>query len=195
MKRYSSVVRMAMGAIAATSLCLGASLNVASAQTNQISTAGTTTWNTAPAPGLPYGAGEVLKLYQQGIKKDVIVNYINNSALPYHLSADQIIHLQSLGMPEDITQAMIARDGQLQQMAKQQYYPQQQAPPGMVSPYSAAGTQPPVTVVTPTSPAPDVTVIGSGYPSYYDYGYPYDYGYWPPVIVGGGWGWPGSMAS
>ena len=78
-----------------------------------------------PAPVLPYGVGEVLKMYQGGISKDVIINYINNTALPYHLTADGIIHLQSLGVPQEITRTIIQRDGQLQQQAAQQYYQQQ----------------------------------------------------------------------
>jgi len=46
--------------------------------------------------------------------------------------------------------------------------------------------------MTPTTPAPAVTVIGSDYPVC-DYGYPDSYhggayDYWPPVIIGGG-GW------
>ena len=83
----------------------------------------------AQAPALPYGAGEVVKMYQGGINKDVIVNYINSTSLPYHLSADGIIYLQTLGVPQEITKAMIQRDGQLQQQqAAQQYYQQQQMP-------------------------------------------------------------------
>lgn len=46
------------------------------------------------------GLGEVVKLCQGGMSKDVILNYINNSTLPYLLGADAIIHLQTLGMPQ-----------------------------------------------------------------------------------------------
>ena len=158
------------------------------------------------APSLPYGAGEVVKMYQGGINKDVIVNYVNSTALPYHLNADGIIYLQTLGMPQEITKAMIVRDGQLQQQqANQQAYQQpiyQQQPmpgamPGPYGPYGNAAAQPPVQVVTPTTSAPDVTVIGSDYP-YYGYGYPYYsygwpyygyYGYGWPWGIGWGWGW------
>lgn len=159
---------------------------------------------TAQTPTLPYGATEVLKMYKGGINKDIILNYINNTALAYHLSADGILYLQSVGIPQEITKAMLVRDGQLQQqqvaMQPPPYYGQQPAPPsgaypppGM-APNGAYGTDqvPPPQVAVPTSPAPDVTVIGSDYPAY-----PYYYDAWPyygPVVVGGwGWGWGGGF--
>ena len=75
---------------------------------------------------MTYGVGQVVKLYQGGINKDIIINYINNNALPYHLSADGILYLQTLGMPQEITTALIQRAGQLQQqLARHQYYQQQ----------------------------------------------------------------------
>jgi hypothetical protein len=149
---------------------------------------------------LPYGVGEVVKMYQGGINKDVIVNYIDNTSLAYHLSADGIIYLHNLGMPQEITKAMILRDGQLQQQQAMrppypQNYGQQPMPPPLAAPngYGYDASQPPPQVAAPSTPPPDVTVIGSdypvydaGYPYYYNYGYPY-YGW--PVVVGGGWGW------
>jgi hypothetical protein len=161
----------------------------------------------APAgAALPYGAGEVVKLYQGGIAKDVIINYINNTSLPYHLTADNMIYLQSSGVPQEVTKAMIVRDGQLAQLAQlgqmgQQPYGGQYPPPGQMqgpppgyNEDMSAQQAPPQQIVQPSSPAPSVTVIGSDYP-YYDtsgyygyYGYPYYYGgaYWP--YWGGGWG-------
>jgi hypothetical protein len=135
-------------------------------------------------------------MYQGGINKDVIINYIDNTALAYHLTADGIIYLQSLGVPQEITKAMILRDGQLQHQAmqQQQFYAQQPMPPPGAVPngYGYGAGQPPVDVATPSTPPPDVTVIGAsdypvydaGYPYYGYYGYPY--GYWP---LYGGWGW------
>ena len=150
----------------------------------------------APPPGLAYGVGEVLKMYQGGINKDVIVNYVNNTVLPFHMTADHIIYLQSLGVPQEITKAIIQRDGQLQQQAVQQQYYQQAAAAaaaqngqGQTPPYQQYPPGSPSQVATPATPAPSVTYIGadSGYAyPYYDYGYPY---YWPGVVVGGGWGW------
>jgi hypothetical protein len=198
MKNHPSVFRMALAAVTATAIYFGAPGSIASAQNTSATNA-----SAAKAPALAYGVGEVVKMYQGGINKDVIVNYINSTALPYNLNADGIIYMQTLGMPQEITKAMIQRDGQLQQQqqqqqqqqANQQYYQQQQPMPGaMPAPYGAVAPQPPMQVVTPTTPAPAVTVIGSEYPAY-DYGYPYysyggPYYYWPPVVIGGwGWGW------
>jgi hypothetical protein len=186
MKRRSSIMVMAVAVITATMVYLGAVLTVASAQNTSTAITSAPTLPTG-SPALSYGAGEVVKMYQSGINKDVIVNYINIATLPYHLNADGIIHLQSLGIPQEITQAMLQHDGQLQQQrAMPQYYQQPQA----VAPYGAVAAQAPV--VLPTTPAPAVTVIGdSDYP-YYDYGSPYFYGYgWPYYGIGGGWGWGG----
>jgi hypothetical protein len=203
MKDRQSVFRIALAAITAAAVYLGASRS-ASAQNASTTNAGPITANPsgifpgqggAQPPTLPYGAGEVLKMYQGGINKDVIVNYIDNTTLAYHLSADGIIYLQGLGVPQEITKAMILRDGQLQkQQAMQQPYPQQPMPPPGAPPngYGYGAGQPPPQVATPSTPPPDVTVIGSdypvydaGYPYYGYYGYPY---YWGPGFVGG-WGW------
>jgi len=173
---------MALAAITATTVSLGVPAMVANAQNTVPPPA-----SASQAPGVQYSVGEVIKLYQSGINKDVIVSYINNSVLPYHLTANGIIHLQTLGIPQEITQAMLQRDGLLQkEQAMQQPYYQQ---PMTAAPNGPLGAQAPTQVVLPATPAPDVTVIGSDYPAY-DYGYPYyDYGYGGPLIIGGGWGW------
>jgi hypothetical protein len=179
---------MALAAITVTTIDFGA---YCGAYGQATSTAGTslTMPSAAQAPALPYGADQVVKMYQSGISKDVLLNYVNNTVLPYHMNAEDIIYLHNLGMPQEVTQTMIQRDGQLQQQSMQSY----SQPPATVAPNSAATTQP--MVVTPATPAPDVTVIGgSDYP-YIDYGYPY-YGYAWPYYGGwplwyGGWGWGG----
>jgi hypothetical protein len=156
---------------------------------------------TAPAPALPYGVSEVVKMYQGGIGKDVIQGYIENNALAFHLTADGIIYLQHLGVPQEVTSALIRRDGELQKQAVAAYqqqgqaYQQQQAPAAAA--YNQAGVvnaAPPV--VIPSSPAPAVypypdvapTPVYSDYTAYpyYDYGYPY---FGSGIVIGGGWGW------
>jgi hypothetical protein len=152
----------------------------------------------AQAPALPFGVSEVVKMYQGGISKEVMVGYIDNSVLPFHLDADGIIYLKKLGMPQEVTYALIQRDGELQRHAAAANQQQQQlmaasapnnpapgtpaaplylpaTPPPPVAPYNYADVPPP--------PAPSAV-----YPDYalYPY-YPY---YGPDVIVGGwGWGW------
>jgi len=157
------------------------------------------------APALPYGVAEVVKMYQGGIGKDILVNYIDSNVLPYHLNADGIIYLQHLGMPQEVTSALLRRDGELQKQAGAVYQQQQQQ---QQTAAAAAYTQPPV--VMPSSPPPAVAVAAPAAPAApytyfpdaagelaypdYSYAYPY-YGYpyyGPGFVVGGfGWGWGG----
>jgi hypothetical protein len=180
MRNYWSVFSMALAAITATAVCLGVPPSSANAQNTSTTSSSATTPRAAGVtqiPALPYGAGEVVKMYQAGINKDIIVSYINSTALPYHLSADGIIYLRSLGLPQEVTQSLIQRDGQLQQQAMQQYSYQQQMAAATATANGVAA-QSPAQVVTPTTPAPSVMVIGgSDYPYNYDYGYPYYSGY------------------
>jgi hypothetical protein len=198
MKNRLSVIPMAFAAITTVAVCLGVPWCAASAQNSSTASYSTTpppAVGASKVPALPYGASEVMKMYQAGISKDVIIGYINNSSLPFHLSADAIVSLQTLGVPQEVVKAMIQRDGQMQQQqAMQQQYQQQQLAAAVAAPNGAVVAQSPAQVVMPTTPAPAVTVIGgSDYP-YYDYGYPdyYGYGYggayygWP-LVIGGGW--------
>ena len=108
---------MAFAAGTVAAVCFGASWSVAIAQSTSTTNASATpaspfttanpagifqanpplAASAAQIPALTYGVGEVVKLYQGGINKDIIVNYINNNALPYHLSADGVLYLQSFG--------------------------------------------------------------------------------------------------
>jgi hypothetical protein len=206
MKVRPAVLAMALTAIASAAVCVGTARAQNSFTPNESAAGAAQAMPPGPragqAPALPYGAAEVMRMYQGGINKDVIVNYINSTSLPYHLNADSIIYLQTLGMPQEITKSMILRDGQLQQQqaANQQYYQQQPMPGPAPSPYAGYGPygamqvqQPPAQVVMPSTPAPAVTTVVPDY-SYYDYGYPYYYNGWPyyyggPSVYVGGWGW------
>jgi hypothetical protein len=195
MKHHPSVFPMALAAFTTAAVCLGGPWGAANAQNASTTNAGVATTpgaSAVQAPALPYGALEVVKMYQGGVSKDVIISYINSTSLPYHVSADGILYLQSLGIPPEITKAMTQRDGQLQQQqAMRQYYQQQPMPAPAPTTNGALVDQPPAQVVAPTTPAPDVSAmgpdVGNDYP-YYDYG---DYGpyyYGTPLVVGG-WGW------
>ena len=202
MKNSSSVIRMALAAMF-TAICLGIPGSVASAAKPNAEASVPPTTGSAPSPALPSGAGEVLKMFKGGINKDLIIGYINTTALAYHLSADEIIHLQTTGLPQEVIKAMIQRGGQLQrqqvgqrqigqlqqQRVDQQYYQTRGVPNG------AYAAQPPAPYVMPSAPAPPVVMDGLDYPVYpaYDSVYPpYYIGspcYWPPVVIGGvGWG-------
>jgi hypothetical protein len=145
----------------------------------------------AQAPVLPFGVSEVVKLYQGGLSKDFIVGYIENSVLPFHLTAEEAIYLQHLGLPQEVISALIHRDGELQGQSAAAYQQQQQTAannqvlagnpaPSAVMP----GTAPPAVPNTyPEAPAP---VVYPDYAAYPNYGYPYFYG--PEVLIGGGFG-------
>ncbi|HEY5232173.1 MAG TPA: DUF6600 domain-containing protein [Verrucomicrobiae bacterium] len=56
---------------------------------------------------------QVVRLAQTGVNEAVILAFINNSGSPFNLTADQIIYLKDLGLPDDAVTAMIQRDQQL----------------------------------------------------------------------------------
>ena len=202
MKNRLSEFRLPFAAIVAAAVYLASprssaraqntfSTNASAAATSSVSLVTTRPTSTTQAPPMPYGAREVLKMYQGGVPEDVIISYINSTSLSYHLSSDGILYLQSLGIPQKITKAMTLRDDELQQQQAMQKASGQPLPAPTVPPNVAAADEPPVQVVTPTTPAPDVSEIvpdyGNDYP-YYDYGYDEPYYFGAPLIVGG-WGW------
>jgi len=183
--------RTLWGAAAAAALLASAPL-ACFAQTAPATTPATPMAAPAAAPvALPFGASEVVKMYQGGIGKEVILGYVSSSVGPFRLTADQIIYLQSLGVPQDVVTAMLRRDGDVQKESaawQQQMTAQAQSGQGQAI---AAAPQ----VVTPGSPAPAVNYVTppTVYPGYSDYSYAYPdyYPYYGSVVVGGGyWGWP-----
>jgi hypothetical protein len=166
MRNSSSVIRMALVAMF-TAICLGIPWSAASAQAPAAPTTGS-------ARALPSGAGEVLKMFKGGINKVLIISYINTTALAYHLSADEIIYLQTAGLPQEVIKTMIQRGGQLpQQQVDQQYY----LPRGV--PNGAYAAQPPAQYVMPSTLAPPVVMDGLDYPVYPAYDSVY-----PPYYIG-----------
>ena len=89
MKRYSPVLRMALATAIMTTVHLGAPWSMADAQTSSITSVipPNPATSVVVPPSMSRGVGEVVKLYQAGISKDLIINYINQSGLPYHLSS------------------------------------------------------------------------------------------------------------
>ena len=71
----------------------------------------------APSARLSFGVDEVVKMYQGGVEADVIVNYIENSSVPYHLNAEEVVHLHGMGVPSQIITTMIRHGAQVQQQA------------------------------------------------------------------------------
>jgi len=136
---------------------------------------------------LSYGANEIIKMYQGGVKSDVLFSYIETASLSYQLSSKEILYLSQIGIPSEVVTAMIRHDHQTavaQADARQQQQPEtaSQAPQPSTTPvvYSqpvvVVQHQPKVKYVsasvcsTPVCNAvsqsgPNVTVIGSRYGS------------------------------
>ena len=56
---------------------------------------------------------QIITLAQSGVDESVLVSYASNAATPFNLTADQIIYLKDIGVPDSVVQAMIQRDQQL----------------------------------------------------------------------------------
>jgi hypothetical protein len=168
----------------------------ASAPASQVAPAATAD---AQAPVLPLGVSDVVKLYQGGVGRDIIVAYIETSVLPFHLTADGEIYLQHMGVPPEVILALIQRDGDLQRQSAAAYQQQQLQLPATPTPSNQVvaikspspavmpGTPPPVVPYAyPDDSAPVVYPDYGAYPYFPYYGYPYFYE--PEVIIGGGFG-------
>jgi len=57
--------------------------------------------------------GQLVRLVQAGVDRDVVLAYINNSPHIYQLKADDIVYLNDLGTPSDIIEAILVHDRQL----------------------------------------------------------------------------------
>ena len=128
---------------------------------------------------LSFGVDEVVKMYQSGVDTDVIVNYIENSSVPYHLNAEEIVHLHDIGVPSQIITTLIRHGAKVQQQAnaasaliQQKATEEAKAASAYVNPYPPAVYAQPPPVVTYNYTYPQY--VYAGYPSYYSYpGYCY----------------------
>ncbi len=67
--------------------------------------------NTLIAPAdLPQGAKDVVKLFGMGKKDSVLVFYVSYSGLDFHLNAQHVIYLKSVGVSSQVINAMIETD-------------------------------------------------------------------------------------
>jgi len=58
---------------------------------------------------------EILRMFRTRMDTDVIKTYIKSSKLLYNPSADEVVTLKRLGVPEDILTTVLEHDGQLRQ--------------------------------------------------------------------------------
>ncbi len=68
----------------------------------------------APAPA---GIGDILKMLDAGVSKEVIRIYVENSTVAYNLSAADIIALKEHGATDDITTALLKHGAELRARA------------------------------------------------------------------------------
>jgi len=133
-----------------------------------------------PAVRLSFGVDEVVKMYQGGVEADVILNYVENSKVPYHLSAEEIVRLHDLGVPSPIVTALIRHGAKVQQEATAAYAQSQQKATEEAKAASAYANTYSAPVYT--APPPAVT---------YNYTYPeYVYAGYPAYVYSGFYSYP-----
>jgi hypothetical protein len=129
---------------------------------------------------LCYGATEIVKMFQGGVKADVLLTYIETGSYTYQLSSKEILYLNQIGVPSEIVNAMIRRDHALQLAQADK---REQVAATVPSQTDAGAYVQPIVVVQPTPAVkyvsarncskpicaatsnPNVTVIGNGYNS------------------------------
>ena len=144
----------------------------------------------AQSARLSFGVDEVVKMYQSGVDADVIVNYIENSSVPYHLNAEEIVHLHDIGVPSQITTTLIRHGAKVQQQAnaasaviQQKATEEAKAASAKVNYYAPAVYAPPAPAVIYTYAYPTYVISypAYGYPAYYPSYYSYPrYSYYSP---------------
>ena len=73
---------------------------------------------------------QVIRLMQAGVDESIIMAYVTNSGSTFNLNPDKIIYLKDIGLPNEIVNAMMQRDLQLQQqMTASAYQPPAQPAP------------------------------------------------------------------
>jgi hypothetical protein len=89
---------------------------------------------------------EVVKLAQAGVNKDVLVAFVNNSAASYQPSAEEIIYLNDLGVPDEVITAILKKAP----VAPGPAYP----PPPSPAPQNPQPSQPPPNATPAVANAP-----------------------------------------
>ncbi len=124
----------------------------------------------AAAPNLSPSLQEIVKLSKAKMSDDVILAYIKNSGVPYSLSADDVLYLNSQGISQPIISALLqskpaalaapAPPALAAPMPPQQQYPPQQYPPQQY----AAPSPTPLTAPAyqPATPAPALAEGSAG---------------------------------
>ncbi len=62
-------------------------------------------------PQLSPGVAEIAQMAQSGVSEQILLKYIEHSNLTYHLTAEEIVYLKDIGVPDSVISAMIDRSG------------------------------------------------------------------------------------
>jgi hypothetical protein len=165
--------------IATCALVAGLSLPAHAIQTADSKTASTANnsesdWRTKLSQS-PSGVEDVAKLAKSGVDESVVLSFVQNSTVPYRLSADEIIKLRDQGISAKVITTMLQRGAELREQSAQALKESatryaQSAPAQPATTYSYPAT---TTYVAPAS-----TIVY--FPSYPSYSYSYyvpAYGY------------------
>jgi hypothetical protein len=135
------------------------------------------------------GVDEILQMVQGGVSTEVIKDFIENSQVPYNLSADDIIALKSHSVQDDLTRAMIKRGAALMPASRAGKAPASsgnRARPAPLDPDSYDYFQ--YYYLYPRTLAAANQRLYSSYPyssfGYSPYSYGYGYGYYGPGPFG-----------
>ncbi len=134
------------------------------------------------AARLSFGVDEVVKMYQGGVETDVILNYVENSSVPYHLNAEEIVQLHDIGVPSPIVTALIRHGAKMQQQAATAYAQSQAKATEEAKAASAYANAYSTSVYSPPPPvAYSYPTYVTSYPAYAYPGYSYypSYSYYP----------------
>ena len=122
----------------------------------------------APQTKFSFGVDEVAKMHENGVETDVILNYIENSNVPYHPNAEEIVRLHGLGVPSPIITAMIRHGAKVQQESAMAYAQSQQKAAEEAKAASSANTYSAPVYAAP----PPIVTYNYSYPQYVYSGYP-----------------------
>jgi hypothetical protein len=160
-----------------------------------------------PAPSLPPGVQDIVKLSQAGLSEDVILTQVKNAGATYNLNADQLIYLSKSGVSQNVIKALMTGNAGGPAPAPAPYPQPQPGPPpsapdiAQPPPGGPVPSGPPPTTEAPTlvaPPSPDGTPAP---PATFDYFHqslaPYgtwaqspEYGwYWRPSVAQFDPGW------
>jgi len=97
------------------------------------------------------GVQEIVKLSQAHMNDDVMLSYIKNSGVAYHLSADDILYLNSQGVSQPVLSALLKATADTTSASAPAAAP---APPYSAPPTTISQPATPASVMTPPPSAP-----------------------------------------